>query len=80
MECTKYYDPTSGFGNNDKGKCVWVPDKMKCYAKLVATGGTPNYNDWAVDFKCHEKSNNLVRKPLKLMLNDLKSTVFSSEL
>ena len=35
IECTKYYDPTSGFGNNDKGKCVWVPDKMKCYAKPI---------------------------------------------
>ena len=61
-ECTKYYDPTSGFRNTDEGKCVWVPDMTKCYAKLVATGGAPNYNDWTVDFNCHEKSNTFVLK------------------
>ena len=53
-DCKQYYDATYGYGNNDAGKCVWVPDKRKCYAKLLATGGAPNFNDWSTDFDCFE--------------------------
>ena len=58
VDCKKYYDPTQDYGNNDAGKCVWVPDKRRCYAKLLATGGAPNFNDWSTDFDCFEPRNN----------------------
>ena len=51
-DCQIYYDSRSGYGNNDRGKCVWVPHEEKCYANLWATGGTPKYNDWIVDEYC----------------------------
>ena len=32
-ECNKYYDPREEYGNNDGGKCVWVPTKSNCHPK-----------------------------------------------
>ena len=51
-DCQLYYDPRSGYGNNNQGKCVWVPHEGKCYSNLWATGGYGNYNDWIVDEVC----------------------------
>ena len=33
--CQQYYDPRNAYGgdSNDESKCVWVPDKGKCYPK-----------------------------------------------
>ena len=47
--CKKYYDPHagSGYGNNERGKCVWVPQESKCYAK-----GLAEQNNWSFDDTC----------------------------
>ena len=47
--CQKYYDPhtASGYGNNERGKCVWVPLESKCYAKKMA-----EENNWDFDETC----------------------------
>ena len=32
-DCNNYYDPRDEYGNNDGGKCVWVPTKRNCHPK-----------------------------------------------
>jgi len=47
-DCQRYYDNRSGYGNNDKGKCVWVPSKGKCFPHKWAVVD----NKWDVVEKC----------------------------
>ena len=35
--CQNYFDPRDPYGDNDDGKCVWVPSKGKCFPKKWAT-------------------------------------------
>ena len=59
--CQKYYDPhtASGYGNNERGKCVWVPHESKCYAKKMA-----EENNWAFDETCSGSLDNILQKTL----------------
>ena len=52
-DCEIYYDPRWGYGDNENGKCVWVPHEEKCFPNLWATGGAP-YNDWIIDEVCND--------------------------
>ena len=47
--CRNYYDPHfgSGYGNSERGKCVWVDAEEKCYAKAMA-----EQNNWKIDETC----------------------------
>ena len=47
-DCQLYYDPRPGYGDNDQGKCVWVPHEQLCYPNRWAT----DHNDWIVDEVC----------------------------
>ena len=56
--CKTYYDAHtgSGYGNNDRGNCVWVPQEKKCFAK-----GFAEQNNWSFDQVCSGGLNEIER-------------------
>ena len=43
--CQQYYDPRSSYGNNENGKCVWVPTQKKCFPKSWAVNKLMPFDD-----------------------------------
>ena len=66
--CKTYYDAHmgSGYGNNDRGNCVWVPQETKCYAK-----GFAEENNWSFDEICSGRSKDTIMYTAILNLNDI---------
>ena len=45
--CQEYYDPRDDYGNNEDGKCVWVPNEGKCFPKKHSLD-----KGWTIDEEC----------------------------
>jgi len=46
-DCTIHYDDRDQYGNNEMGKCIWVPSEQQCYPKGHAAS-----QGWDVDEYC----------------------------